>query len=88
MRLRSSTALVSAAMLVFVVAPSASATQRVDGVTPGADAFDSRAKTVATPTAAQRDAIASLVGAAGTGTRATWDDRFGTPRTSSTPRAT
>ena len=45
------------------------ATQRVDGVTAGADSFDSRAKAAVTPTAAQRDAVAALLGKAGAGTR-------------------
>jgi extracellular elastinolytic metalloproteinase len=80
MRLRFSAALAGAAMVAFVLVPIASATQRVDGVTASSDSFDSRAKTVATPTAAQRDAVAALVSTAGAGTRVTWDHRFGTPR--------
>ena len=83
MRLRSSTALVSVAMLVFVARCRAGVSRRSASTAsrPAPTAFDSRAKTVATPTAAQRDAVAALVGAAGAGTRVTWDHRFGTPRT-------
>ena len=72
-----------AAVLVFVLVlvPASFAAQRVDGITSKPDWFDSRAATVASPTAAQRDAVAALLSRAGAGTRVTWDHRFGTPRT-------
>src|SRR4051794_33583290 len=74
-----------AAVLVFVLVlvpvPASSAGQRVDGITAKPHSFDSRAGAAATPTAAQRDAVAALVSRAGAGTRVTWDHRFGTPRT-------
>jgi extracellular elastinolytic metalloproteinase len=83
MRLRLFAAAAGSAALVFVLvlAPASFAVQRVDRVTAKPDWFDSRAKASATPTAAQRDAVAALVGRAGAGTRVTWDHRFGTPRT-------
>ena len=90
MRLKLFAAAAGSAALVFVLvlAPASFAVQRVDGVTAKPDWFDSRAKASATPTAAQRDAVAALVGRAGAGTRVTWDHRFGTPRTILTRRAT
>ena len=83
MRLKLFAAAAGSAALVFVLvlAPASFAVQRVDGVMVKPDWFDSRAKASATPTAAQRDAVAALVGRAGAGTRVTWDHRFGTPRT-------
>jgi extracellular elastinolytic metalloproteinase len=83
MRLRLFAAAAGSAALVFVLVlvPASFAVQRVDGVTAKPDWFDSRAKAAATPTAAQRDAVAALVSRAGAGTRVTWDHRFGTPRT-------
>src|SRR3954449_2196547 len=68
-------------VLVLVLVPASFAVQRVDGITAKPDSFDSRAGAAATPTAAQRDAVAALVSRAGAGTRVTWDHRFGTPRT-------
>ena len=65
----------------MLLAPAAHAIQRVDAITKDADSFDSRAKAAVAPTAAQRDAVAALVSRAGSGTRVTWDHRFGTPRT-------
>ena len=43
--------------------------------------LDVRADHVVRPTESQLDAVADLVGAAPRGTRVTYDDRFGTPRT-------
>src|SRR4051812_5734249 len=70
-----------AASVVLGLPAAAPAAQSIDGITAAADTFDARAKTVAAPTAAQRDAAAALVARAGAGTRVTWDRRFGTPRT-------
>src|SRR5690349_24973513 len=73
--------LCAAAAAAMLLAPAAHAIQRVDAITKDADSFDSRAKAAVAPTAAQRDAVAALVSRAGSGTRVTWDHRFGTPRT-------
>src|SRR3954452_11514727 len=80
MRGRSLTAAMAASIVLGLPAV-ASAAQSIDGITAGADSFDARAKTLAKPTAAQRDAAAALVARAGAGTRVTWDRRFGKPRT-------
>ncbi|MDX6722471.1 MAG: extracellular elastinolytic metalloproteinase, partial [Solirubrobacteraceae bacterium] len=73
------TAAIAAALVVGLPA-IAHAAQSVDGITLGEESFDSRAKTVVAPTAAQRDAVAALAQRAGAGTRVRWDHRFGTPR--------
>jgi Zn-dependent metalloprotease len=65
----------------FVCLPSvAHAAQSLDEITPHAESFDSRAKTLVAPVAEQRDAVAALARRAGAGTRVRWDHRFGTPR--------
>src|SRR3954452_2730201 len=69
-----------AASVVLGWPAAAPAAQSIDGITAAADTFDARAKTVAAPTAAQRDAAAALVAHAGAGARVRWDRRFGTPR--------
>src|SRR3954465_4526989 len=70
-----------AASVVLGFPAAGPAAPRIAGITAAADPFDARAKTVARPTAAQRDAAAALVARAGAGTRVTWDRRLGTPRT-------
>jgi len=42
--------------------------------------YDVRRSASARPTQTQLDAVAKVLSAAGSGARATWDDRFGTPR--------
>ncbi len=91
MRLRRSAA--TAAILATAAAsiaaggllPSASAItdQRVAGAQPGGSgADDSRlGSPLVKPTADRLAAVRSLLEASGAGTRVTWDDRFGTPRT-------
>src|SRR3954467_12056625 len=66
-------------VLVLVLVPPSFAVQRVDGITAKPHSFDSRAGAAATPTAAQRDAVAALVGRAGAGARVPLDPRFGAP---------
>ena len=57
--------------------PSTSAAVAPDSTVTAAD---SRAGALVKPTQAQADAVAAIVKAS-PGTRATWDARFGTPRT-------
>jgi extracellular elastinolytic metalloproteinase len=77
----------SAALAALSLTSNAAAvTSTVTTVTTGADAAtsavatDSRIGSLVQPTRAQADAVAALVKAS-PGTRATWDPRFGTPRT-------
>ncbi len=69
---------------ILPTAPAGAAVGDLPSAAGAADqsASDSRAVTAALPpTQAQLDAVRSLLAAAPQGTRATWDPRFGTPRT-------
>jgi hypothetical protein len=80
-----SLAAATAASIVLGLPAVAPAAQSIDGVTAGAESFDARARTVAKPTAAQRDAAAALVSRAGASRGTTASARRAG---SSTPRAT
>jgi len=75
-----------AAVIASTLTATAAATGPVlpalDGVSRSTDpTLDVRKVTTAVaPSAAQRHAVAALLTSAGTGSRATWDERFGTPR--------
>ena len=65
-----------------ILPPAAAAIDDPLGRSGGTAARDTRDRASAlAPTPAQRDAVRALVAAAPQGARATWDERFGTPRT-------
>ena len=75
-----------AALIASTLSATAASTGPVlpalDGVNRSTDpTLDVRKVTAAVaPTVAQRTAVAALLASAGTGSRLTWDERFGTPR--------
>ncbi|PZF91884.1 M36 family metallopeptidase [Micromonospora deserti] len=81
MRIRPPLAAGAAFALVLALSPS-TASAVVDVGTPGTDRLDVRRTSESVrPTDAQLIAMRELLGAAGAGTRVSWDARFGTPRT-------
>src|SRR4051812_28684278 len=81
MRIRPPLAVGAAFALVLTLNPSA-ASAVVDVGSPGVERLDVRRTSESVrPTDAQLSAVRELVGAAGAGTRVSWDGRFGTPRT-------
>ena len=73
-------AVATATILGLTLSSNASAVTARDDSAGSITATDSRTGSITKPTQAQADAIASIVKGS-PGTRATWDARFGTPRT-------
>jgi Zn-dependent metalloprotease len=72
---------VTAAVLPTLPAVATIADPTKADASDGSATYDVRRSGAAvSPTQAQRDAVAKVLSAAGSGARATWDDRFGTPR--------
>jgi hypothetical protein len=67
--------------LAIAPAPAPAAVDQAVTAVPSAAVLDVRRGTTVHPSAAQLAAVTDLAARAGTGTRATWDTRFGTPRT-------
>ena len=70
----------AAAIAALGLSPDASAVTSTPSSAGSAPAVDSRVGAIVRPTQAQADAISAIVKAS-PGARATWDGRFGTPRT-------
>ncbi|MGH3369272.1 MAG: M36 family metallopeptidase, partial [Nocardioidaceae bacterium] len=71
----------ASAALTLAMLPSATAVQTPPAHQEHARGIDARADDLVRPTRAQLDAIGEIVAEAAPGTRVTYDDRFGTPRT-------
>ena len=71
---------VTAAVLPTLPAGATIADPTRPGASDTSATYDVRRAASVKPTQAQLDAVAKVLSAAGSGARATWDDRFGTPR--------
>src|SRR5687767_697713 len=71
----------ASAALTLALLPAANAVQSPVDAHQAHASVDARADALVRPTRTQLDAISTIVKAADAGTRVTYDDRFGTPRT-------